>query len=382
MAQLKEIEPKEIEPPPDSLRKIGDKMIGSGASSRVYLGTWQGAEIAVKAFKSGLEKPQDMANFRKEARFLASLTHPNIVPIYGAVCHPDCPAILMRYCSRGSLSNLLQDLTIKQRLSAIKSVAGGVAFVHSYSVAHRDLKPANVYVDQSGEVLIGDFGLAKSMEEGTGHTKSTMVGTVQYMSPEAMSSNCAGSQWLKSDMWSFGMTAYEILTGEAPFPGLVEHEIIEEVKTRGAIPDLSKLPKETPSYLVELIKKCLSPNPQSRPTADQVFEALKNIPRALLVPESPSKSSVASSSSASASADSKEKEALEARLRQLEIEKQSHVEKAKQAQAQAQAQAEERLRREYEKKMQELEKQLAAEKNKLQPQPSPLKPVSNHSLLY
>ncbi|MBK6381738.1 MAG: protein kinase [Chitinophagaceae bacterium] len=115
---------------------------------------------------------------------------------------------MMDYCSQGPLNHLMGQLSIGQRLYAIRCVARGLSVLHKHLVAHRDLKPANVFVDEAGICQIGDFGMAKVMSESSGMTKSANVGTVLFMSPEAARGECAGMEWLKSDMWSFGMLCY------------------------------------------------------------------------------------------------------------------------------------------------------------------------------
>lgn len=179
--------------------------MGTGNSTKVYKCLLRGAPYALKLFATGFQKDREYVNFRNESGLLQSLHHPNIVRGYGAVMDPDCPAIIkLELCHQGSFSQVVEkqgavNITTDQKLYAIKCLAVALENAHSLMVAHRDIKPDNVFVNGAGQVLLGDFGLAKILSP-PGMTQSS-VGTENYKAPEVGS--CHGLGWFAADMWSF-----------------------------------------------------------------------------------------------------------------------------------------------------------------------------------
>ena len=196
LGRVKVISPSDIDPSPESPGKYEEKIVGRGGQSRVYVAEYDNDMRAVKVFPLGFATVRDYVNFRREIRVMQFFNDANIVRVYGAVLNRSYPCIVMEYCSQGPLNHLMGQLSIGQRLYAIRCVARGLSVLHKHLVAHRDLKPANVFVDRGGNAQIGDFGMAKVMSESSGMTKSANVGTVLFMSPEAARGECAGMEWL------------------------------------------------------------------------------------------------------------------------------------------------------------------------------------------
>ena len=282
LGKAKKIDPSEIDPSPDSPAKYGQKVIGRGAQSRVYLGKFDHDTRAVKVFPLGFSTARQYINFRTEFRSMQAFNDPNIVPVYGVVDNPHFPAMVMYYCSRGALDKLISKMDLDQRLWAIRCVARGLSVLHVHMVAHRDLKPANIFVDGSGKALIGDFGMAKFLAESSGQTKSVMVGTVDYMAPEVARGECGGIAWLQADMWSFGIICFQVLTGNLPFQQR-DNALQVHLATMKKV-DLPPLAKDLPENVVKLVVQCLQLNPRDRPSAKQAIKTLEFVKEAPILP--------------------------------------------------------------------------------------------------
>ena len=278
LGRVKVISPSDIDPSPSSADNYEDKIVGHGGQSRVYVAMYDNEMRAVKVFPLGFATVRDYVNFRREIRVMQFFNDDNIVRVFGAVLNRSYPCIVMEYCSQGPLNHLMGQLSIGQRLYAIRCVARGLSVLHKHLVAHRDLKPANVFVDRGGNAQIGDFGMAKVMSESSGMTKSANVGTVLFMSPEAARGECAGMEWLKSDMWSFGMLCYNVLTNSTPYEGR-DNGLQVHIANMKQLNVPNNIPKEVPADVVDMVKQCLQVNPSARPTAQDAIKILVPIPK-------------------------------------------------------------------------------------------------------
>ena len=208
--------------------KIGDKLgnfvikaeIGRGGMGTIYfaLDTMLSREVALKVVHPQLaDNQQLMERFKIEAMTQARLNHPNIVTIFSFNKIEDEYVIAMEYVEGRSLKEMLQEKKQLQPAVAvdiIAQVAEGLRYAHAHNVIHRDIKPANILVDRDGKVKISDFGIAKILGS-QGLTKTGMLmGTPWYTSPEQI----VGKEIdFRTDLYSLGVTFYEVLTGRVPF---------------------------------------------------------------------------------------------------------------------------------------------------------------------
>ncbi len=209
-----------------SIDKIGryqiERELGRGGMAVVYLAhdPLVNRPVAIKVLPVQLAlETRFLARFKHEAKVVAALEHPAIVPVYDFGEHDQQPFIVMRYMPRGSLADRLKQrsLSITETSAIFEWLAPGLDFAHTKNIIHRDLKPDNILFDQAGKAYLSDFGLAKLV--GRSETALTMtgglVGTPAYMSPEQVT----GEKDLdgRSDIYSMGAIFFQMLTGELPY---------------------------------------------------------------------------------------------------------------------------------------------------------------------
>ncbi len=185
--------------------------------------------VALKILSpQALMNPQFVARFKREAKNQAKLTHPNIVPVYGFTEDHHTLGIVMEYVEGETLEHIIKrkgHLTAIEALSILKQILIGVGYAHAKGFIHRDIKPSNIIINSEGVAKIMDFGISKSINDSQGITKTgTKIGTILYMSPEQIKAFEPTNQ---SDIYSIGITFYEMLSGKAPFENGSEFEIME-----------------------------------------------------------------------------------------------------------------------------------------------------------
>lgn len=194
--------------------------LGQGGMGTVYLARDTGLErdVAVKVISPELARnPALMARFRVEAIAQARLNHPNIVTIHSFEQQKDSYHIVMEYVDGKTLKDMINDtgkLPLKQALNIFSQLLDGIAYAHKKGVLHRDIKPANIYITSAGTVKIGDFGIAKVTGIDGLTRAGAAVGTLLYSSPEQVRGEKMGPA---TDIYSLGITLYEMLTGIQPF---------------------------------------------------------------------------------------------------------------------------------------------------------------------
>jgi tetratricopeptide (TPR) repeat protein len=205
--------------------------LGQGGMATVYkayhaaLDRYVAIKVLHPAFK---EDPNFLARFHREARIVAKLDHPNIVPIYDFAEHQGTPYLVMRYIEGKTLKTLLREgpLPVPQVIAIIRPVAEGLAYAHAQGVLHRDLKPSNIIIAHDGHVYITDFGLARMAQAGESTLSQDMlIGTPQYISPEQARGVPASE---RSDIYSLGVVLFELLTGRVPFSADTPYAIIHD----------------------------------------------------------------------------------------------------------------------------------------------------------
>ena len=196
------------------------EQIGMGGMATVFKAFDPGMKryLAVKVLpRRYSENPEFVERFQREARVIANLEHPNILPVYSFGEQDGTTYLAMRYLSAGTLKDLLlqKRLSHSETAKLLKDVATALDFAHSHNIVHRDIKPSNILIDQSGIPYLMDFGLAKILEGTTALTSSgAVLGTPEYIAPEQALGLTPTPQ---SDIYALGVMLYEMVTGQVPF---------------------------------------------------------------------------------------------------------------------------------------------------------------------
>ncbi|HEV2118110.1 MAG TPA: protein kinase [Terriglobales bacterium] len=255
--------------------------LGAGGMGEVYRGrdTKLGREIAIKVLPSLLARDHErLARFRREAQLLAALNHPNIANVHGFDDSTGVPALIMELVEGPTLAEMMEGsgttprcpgIPLEQALPIAKQLAEALEAAHARGIVHRDLKPANIKITTNGTVKVLDFGLAKTVWDGSKDTDvlhsptvtldGVVVGTIAYMSPEQARGLPVDK---RTDIWAFGCVLYEMLAGRKPFPGETQSDVMASVLQRA--PDWGALPASLPGTLIRLLQRCLEKDPRRR----------------------------------------------------------------------------------------------------------------------
>ena len=264
---------------------IERELVGGGMA-QVFVGEDHdlGRKVVIKILPPELAASVSAERFRREILTVARLQHPHIVPILKAGELDGVPYFVMPYVDGESVDVTLRrrkTLGVRETVGILKDVARALAFAHERNVVHRDIKPGNILLS-SGSATVTDFGVSKALssarrsgEKGNGLTNTGMsLGTILYMAPE----QAAGDPEIdgRADIYSLGVTAYEMLSGAAPFAHLNPREMLTARLTLPPQP-LSTVRKDVPAGLERLIARCLAIDPADRPqTAAELVEALED----------------------------------------------------------------------------------------------------------
>jgi serine/threonine protein kinase len=276
------------------MEDLTGKQLGS---YRVVAPLGEGGMAAVyKAYQAGMDRyvalkilpryfasdPQFVGRFKQEAKVLARLLHPHILPVHDYGEADGYTYIVMPFVDSGTLADLLQGdpLSLAQVRRIITQVGDALDYAHSQGVIHRDVKPSNVLIDQRGNCLLTDFGIAK-MVEGTVHFTRTggVVGTPTYMSPEQiMGEELDG----RSDIYSLGIVLYEMATGRPPYRAETPPAIFVK-HLHDPLPPPRSLNPSLPEAVERVILKSLAKRPEDRyKTAGDMVQALRAV-----IPDTP-----------------------------------------------------------------------------------------------
>ncbi|NHZ72162.1 MAG: protein kinase [Aquificales bacterium] len=256
-------------------KRIGQYVIQSliqkGGMAHVYYAIDQALErpVALKILFSELtEDASFVERFRREARSVAKLRHPNIVQIYTTGITPEGQNyIAMEYISGGSLREQLQQLNsqghvlqTEDAINITRQVAAALSVAHKSGIIHRDIKPSNILLRSDGTPVVTDLGIAKIQSEATLTKVDEIVGTPYYMSPEQVSSKPVDA---RSDLYSLGMILYEMLTGQRVFTGDTPWSILSKHITETPKPITDLRPDISPQT-ANVVHTCLQKDPASR----------------------------------------------------------------------------------------------------------------------
>ncbi|XP_070849024.1 mitogen-activated protein kinase kinase kinase 11 [Chaetodon trifascialis] len=276
----------EFEPEAVDFRELSlEEVIGVGGFGKVYRGTWRGGLVAVKAARQDPDEDISVTaqNVRQEARLFAMLTHPNIIALKGVCLQEPNLCLIMEYASGGPLSRALAGRRIPPHVLVnwAVQIARGMLYLHSEAIVpviHRDLKSNNILLAQPIEnecmegltLKITDFGLAREWHKTT---KMSTAGTYAWMAPEVIKSSTFSKG---SDVWSYGVLLWELLTGEAPYKGIDGLAVAYGV----AVNKLTlPIPSTCPDPFAQLMAECWDQDPHRRPNFSSILTQLTALER-------------------------------------------------------------------------------------------------------
>lgn len=237
------------------------EQLGQGGMASVFkayhaaLDRYVAIKVLHPAFK---EEPNFISRFEREAKVVARLEHPNIVPIYDYAEHNGQPYLVMKYIEGETLKARLSEraLTKQEAIEIAGAVGGALAYAHMQGVLHRDIKPSNILLSSDGSIYLADFGLARIAQAGASTlSKDVMMGTPQYISPEQAQGNKTLDEG--TDIYSMGVVLYEMVVGRVPFNADTPFSIIHDhIYTPLPLP--SKVNPKVPKNVERLLLKALS----------------------------------------------------------------------------------------------------------------------------
>ncbi|MDP2439792.1 MAG: protein kinase, partial [archaeon] len=282
--------------------------IGTGGLATVYFAVWCGSPVAVKKLIQLPDSDRLKSEFLEETTIMSKLRHPNVVQLLAACFEPEL-MLVMEFCSRGSLMDILQatrkglpdapQITFQRRFKMALDTARGLMYLHSRKppILHRDLKPQNILVTDDLVCKVSDFGMARGEEEfakqmdlvsdmlrngnapdcfDTESQLQSLVGTVAYLPREVLLFN----QWsLKSDIYSISLCLWELFADLELFPDLSTSELVSGVINRELRPPL----QEVPNHKLQLLLRSMwQTSPDHRPNIENVYKAISTIAEAEL----------------------------------------------------------------------------------------------------
>jgi len=241
------------------------EQIGWGGMAAVYLGYQATVDRSV-AIKVLPPHPALDANFterfQQEARTVARLQHPHILPVFDYGTEDDILYLVMAYVEGGTLQDVMKEgaVTPVQVAKILREIAHALDYAHRQGVVHRDIKPGNILLDSEGHALLADFGIAKIGGNQADLTGSAVVGTPAYMSPEQAQGMALDG---RSDIYSLGVVIFEMLTGEQPFEGETLIQVMMKV-IQEPPPDIYNIRADLPPSLTPVMERVLAKKPEER----------------------------------------------------------------------------------------------------------------------
>ncbi len=258
-----------------------EQEIGRGGMGVIYRAIEVALQrpVALKVLAPGLgTAPRSTERFRREARVVAELEHPNIVPVYRVGQVGGVLYIAMKLVDGRALDSILRAqgaLTVPVALYVLRAAGRALAYAHKRAIVHRDIKSANLLVDGDGRVLVTDFGVALHAADLTLTEAGAVIGTPAFMSPEQCAGQRAGPQ---SDQYALGVVAFEMLAGAVPFEsdtiaGYIHHHL------HTPPPDLRLVRDDLPEPLLAVVERLLAKHPEDRyATSQAMLDAVETLP--------------------------------------------------------------------------------------------------------
>eukprot|EP01118_Nematostelium_gracile_P013630 TRINITY_DN5171_c0_g1_i1.p1 TRINITY_DN5171_c0_g1~~TRINITY_DN5171_c0_g1_i1.p1 ORF type:complete len:323 (+),score=89.43 TRINITY_DN5171_c0_g1_i1:110-1078(+) len=253
--------------------------IGAGGFGVVYKAIYKDNVVAVKMLHNEQVTGKLYDDFVREAALMVNMEpHPNVIRAFGACVDGEGRpmAIVTEFMEKGSLRSLLDDksteITFLQTISIAREIAKGVNHLHSQNIIHRDLSARNILVSITREgwtCKVTDFGMSRVAQDES--TTVSNTGPLKWMAPESLREKKYSQ---KSDSWAFGITLWEILTRQEPYPDLDNVQAAGHVMHKGLRP---KAPEDTPLKLCTVIENCTQSDPKDRPKFAEIITILDEV---------------------------------------------------------------------------------------------------------
>jgi len=263
---------------------IGDyeilSVLGMGGMGKVYKVRNVIADRveAMKILLPDLTSNQSLADrFLREIRLLATLNHPNIAALRTALTFQNQLVMVMEFVEGETLANRLAraPLSTAEVVNYADQILSALSYAHKQNIIHRDIKPANMMLTPQGTVKLMDFGIARSVTDGSLTTTGTTLGSLNYMPPEQVRGEAADA---RSDIYSFGVSLYEMLTGKLPFQGDSQYSLMTAHLNQTPAAPIT-LRGDLPPALSEIIMMAIAKEPNNRfQSADAFRAALSSVP--------------------------------------------------------------------------------------------------------
>ncbi|CAA3029227.1 serine threonine- kinase CTR1 [Olea europaea subsp. europaea] len=252
--------------------------IGAGSFGTVHRAEWHGSDVAVKVLTIQDFHDDQFKEFLREVAIMKRVRHPNLVLFMGAVTKRPHLSIVTEYLPRGSLYRLIHKpaageiLDPRRRLRMALDVAKGINYLHHLNppILHWDLKSPNLLVDKNWTVKVCDFGLSR-FKANTFISSKSVAGTPEWMAPEFLRGEPSNE---KSDIYSFGVIIWELVTMQQPWSGLSPAQVVGAVAFQNR---RLAIPPNTSPVLISLMESCWADDPAQRPTIASIMETLKKL---------------------------------------------------------------------------------------------------------
>jgi class 3 adenylate cyclase/predicted Ser/Thr protein kinase len=255
------------------------RLLGRGGMGVVYLAEDPSLQrqVAIKFLPAAPDAPSGARErFLREARAMARMRHPRIVPVHSYGENDEGAYLVMEFVPGGTLASKIAKggMPVPEAVSLVRAVAEALESASAQGILHRDIKPSNILLDEEGEVSVADFGLAKqvdSADEDSLTMTGAVLGTPHYLAPEVAQGEEATAQ---SDMYSLGIVFYELLTGEKPFQGRTLGSVLVK-QIQGNLPSIQEKRPDVPEGVARLIETLTAKEPSGRPASFRsIIEAL------------------------------------------------------------------------------------------------------------